>query len=78
MPAGAKKWAELLIDRVDFERISLITESKKIYETTIIDGVERKKRIEDIPGKVEFKKGEINNADFSVCVMSWQERSIRK
>ena len=64
MPAGAKKWAELLIDRVDFERIALVTESKKIYETTIIDGVERKKRIEDIPGKVEFKKGEINSADF--------------
>ncbi|WP_417212445.1 hypothetical protein [Acinetobacter venetianus] len=64
MPVHAKKWAELLIERVDFERIVLVTESKKVYETNIINGKEVKKRIEDIPGKVEFKKGEINSADF--------------
>lgn len=64
MPAQAKKWAELLIERVDFERIALVTETKKIYETNIINGIEVKKRIDEIPGKVEFKKGEINSADF--------------
>ncbi|ENX58771.1 MULTISPECIES: hypothetical protein [Acinetobacter] len=64
MPAQAKKWAELLIERVDFERIALVTETKKIYETNIINGKEVKKRIDEIPGKVEFKKGEINSADF--------------
>lgn len=64
MPAQAKKWAELLIERVDFERIALVTETKKIYETNIINGVEVKKRIDEIPGRVEFKKGEINSADF--------------
>lgn len=64
LPPQAKKWAEILLERVDFERIALITESKKIYETQIINGIEHRKRIDDIPGKVEFKKGEINNADF--------------
>ncbi|WP_391485624.1 hypothetical protein [Acinetobacter pittii] len=64
LPNGAKKWAELLIERVDFERITEVTEAKKIYETRIIDGKEVKKRIDEIPGKVEIKKGEINSADF--------------
>ncbi|HFX7730017.1 TPA: hypothetical protein ACIF1R_004014, partial [Acinetobacter baumannii] len=59
-----KKWAELLLERVDFERIAEITETKKIYETRIINGKESKKRIGEIPGKVEIKKGEINSADF--------------
>jgi len=64
LPGGAKKWAELLLERVDFERIAEVTESKKIYETRIINGQELKKRIDEIPGKVEIKKGEINSADF--------------
>ncbi|MDR0117426.1 hypothetical protein RFW67_06925 [Acinetobacter baumannii] len=64
LPAGAKKWAELLLERIDFERIAKITETKKIYETRIINGKESKKRIGEIPGKVEIKKGEINSADF--------------
>lgn len=64
MPVQPKKWAELLLERVDFERIAVVTDAKKIYETNIINGKEVKKRIEDIPGKVEFKKGEINSADF--------------
>lgn len=64
LPPGAKKWAELLLERVDFERIAEITETKKIYETRIINGKETKKRIGEIPGKVEIKKGEINSADF--------------
>ncbi|HFO2500069.1 TPA: hypothetical protein ACIF2I_003797, partial [Acinetobacter baumannii] len=55
---------ELLLERVDFERIAEITETKKIYETRIINGKESKKRIGEIPGKVEIKKGEINSADF--------------
>lgn len=61
---GAKMWAELLIERVDFERIAVVTEAKKIYETNIINGVEVKKRIDEIPGTVEIKKGNINSADF--------------
>lgn len=64
MPVQAKNWAELLLERVDFERIAVVTDAKKIYETNIINGKVVKKRIEDIPGKVEFKKGEINSADF--------------
>lgn len=64
LPPQAKKWAEILLERVDFERIAVVTDAKKIYETNIINGKEVKKRIEDIPGKVEFKKGEINSADF--------------
>lgn len=64
LPLGARKWAELLIERVDFERITEVTEAKKIYETRIIDGKEVKKRIDEIPGKVEIKKGEIDSADF--------------
>ncbi|MCE6629390.1 hypothetical protein [Acinetobacter pittii] len=64
LPTGAKKWAELLLERVDFERIAEVTESKKIYETRVINGQEVKKRIGEIPGKVEFKKGEINSGDF--------------
>ncbi|WP_290089532.1 hypothetical protein [Acinetobacter pittii] len=64
LPAGEKKWAELLLERIDFERIAEITETKKIYETRIINGKESKKRIGEIPGKVEIKKGEINSADF--------------
>ena len=64
LPPQAKKWAEILLERVDFERIAVVTESKKIYETNIINGKAVKKRIDEIPGKVEFKKGEINSADF--------------
>lgn len=64
LPPQAKKWAEILLERVDFERIAVVTESKKIYETNIINGKVVKKRIDEIPGKVEIKKGEINSADF--------------
>ncbi len=51
-------------DESIIERIAEITETKKIYETRIINGKESKKRIGEIPGKVEIKKGEINSADF--------------
>ncbi|OTT73153.1 hypothetical protein CAT75_03835 [Acinetobacter baumannii] len=61
---AARLWATVLVEKVDFERIAEITETKKIYETRIINGKESKKRIGEIPGKVEIKKGEINSADF--------------
>ncbi|UTO20581.1 hypothetical protein NGC85_05735 [Acinetobacter sp. Z1] len=64
LPPQSRKWAELLLERVDFERIAVVTESKKIYETNIINGKAIKKRIDDIPGKVEIKKGEISSAEF--------------
>ncbi|MCU4398419.1 hypothetical protein [Acinetobacter junii] len=64
LPPQAKKWAEILLERVDFERIAVVTESKKIYETNIINGKEVRKRIDDIPGKVEIKKGEISSTEF--------------
>ncbi|ENW05725.1 hypothetical protein [Acinetobacter beijerinckii] len=64
LPPQSRKWAELLLERVDFERIAIVIESKKIYETNIINGKEVKKRIEDIPGRVEIKKGEISSAEF--------------
>ncbi len=60
----ARMWASLLVEKVDFERIAIIAEAEKIYETNIIKGVEVKKRIDEIPGKVEFRRGEINSGDF--------------
>ncbi len=64
LPPQAKKWAEILLERVDFERIAVVTESKKIYETNIINGKVVKKRIDEIPGKVEIKKGDISSTEF--------------
>lgn len=64
LPPQAKKWAEILLERVDFERIAVVTESKKIYETNIINGKAVKKRIDEIPGKVEIKKGDISSTEF--------------
>ncbi|ENX02321.1 hypothetical protein F900_01385 [Acinetobacter modestus] len=64
LPAQSKKWAEILLERVDFERIAVVTESKKIYETNIINGKAVKKRIDEIPGKVEIKKGDISSTEF--------------
>jgi hypothetical protein len=77
LPAGAKKWVELLLERVDFERITEVTETKKIYETRIINGQELKKRIGEIPGKVEIKKGEINSGDF-FCVRNFLAGKIHR
>ena len=64
LPPQSKKWAEILLERVDFERIAVVTESKKIYETNIINGKAVKKRIDEIPGKVEIKKGDISSTEF--------------
>ncbi len=64
LPPQAKKWAEILLERVDFERIAVVTESKKIYETNIINGKEVKKRIDDIPGKVVIKNGNRSSTEF--------------
>ncbi|RKG33002.1 hypothetical protein [Acinetobacter tianfuensis] len=60
----ARMWAELLIEKVGFERIALITPAEKIYETRIINGVSSRKRIDDIPGKVEIRQGSVQSANF--------------
>ncbi|MDH0032027.1 MULTISPECIES: hypothetical protein [Acinetobacter] len=64
LSTNARMWAEILLEKVDFERIAKITETKKIYETNIINGREVKKRIDEIPGKVEIIKGKPASADF--------------
>lgn len=61
---NARMWAELLIEKVDFERIAVITPAKKIYETRVINGVELRKRIDDVPGKVEIQQGKVGSANF--------------
>lgn len=61
---NARMWAELLVGKIDFERIAIITPAKKIYETRVVGGVESRKRIDDIPGKVEIKQGDIGSANF--------------
>lgn len=64
MPKNTQMWACLLLEKVEFERVALITEAKKIYETQIINGEEVKRRIDDIPGKVKMTQGEISSAVF--------------
>ncbi|MCH7382201.1 hypothetical protein MMO40_21230, partial [Acinetobacter sp. ANC 3787] len=64
---GAKMWAELLIERVDFERIAIITPAEEQTELFISKydfNYQVERRIEDKPGKVEFKNGEIKSALF--------------
>ncbi len=63
----ARMWASLLVEKVDFERIAIITpaEPKFIYKQSRYKPeytIER--RIADKPGKVEFKQGEISSGDF--------------
>ena len=67
MSPGAKQWAELLLERVDFERVAIITpaeEQTELFLSKYDFNYQVERRIEDKPGKVEFKKGEINSADF--------------
>ncbi|WP_038342288.1 hypothetical protein [Acinetobacter sp. A47] len=67
MPAHAQKWAELLVERIDFERIAVITPPEKQTELFLSKydfNYQVERRIEDRPGKVEFIKGEIKSADF--------------
>lgn len=67
MSPGAKLWAELLLERVDFERIAVITPAEAQTELFISKydfNFQVERRIEDKPGKVEFKVGEIKSAIF--------------
>lgn len=67
MSPGAKSWAELLLERVDFERIVEITPAEEQYEyrySRYKPDLLLERRIEDKPGKVEFKLGEIKSAIF--------------
>lgn len=67
MSPGAKLWAELLLERVDFERVAIITPAEEQTELFISKydfNYQVERRIEDKPGKVEFKTGEIKSALF--------------
>ena len=67
MSPGAKQWAELLLERVDFERVAIITpaeEQTELFLSKYDFNYQVERRIEDKPGKVEFKTGEIKSALF--------------
>lgn len=67
MPKHSRMWACLLIEKIDFERIAVITPAEEQYKWMVSKynpDIEWERRIEDLPGKVEFKKGEIKSADF--------------
>ncbi|WP_046206321.1 hypothetical protein [Acinetobacter radioresistens] len=63
----ARMWASLLVEKVDFERIAIITPPEEQTETFYSKydfNYQYERRIADKPGKVEFKQGEISSADF--------------
>lgn len=63
----ARMWASLLVEKVDFERIAIITPPEEQTETFYSKydfNYQYERRIADKPGKVEFKQGEIRSADF--------------
>lgn len=63
----ARMWASLLVEKVDFERIAIITPPEEQTETFYSKydfNYQYERRIADKPGKVEFKQGEINSGDF--------------
>ncbi|WP_151799098.1 hypothetical protein [Acinetobacter calcoaceticus] len=63
----SRLWATLLVEKVDFERIAIITPAEKQTETFVSKfdfNFQTERRIEDIPGKVEFVRGEIKSGDF--------------
>lgn len=67
MPKHTRMWACLLLERIDFERIAVITPAKEQYKTIVSKykpDYEWGRRIEDKPGTVKFEKGEIRSADF--------------
>lgn len=67
MPRHTRMWACLLLEKIDFERIAIITPAEEQYKLMVSKyraGYEWERRIEDKPGKVEFKQGEIKSADF--------------
>ncbi len=56
-----------MIEKVDFERIAIITPAQKQTETFYSKydfNFQTERRIEDIPGKVEFVRGEIKSGNF--------------
>ncbi|SUU45551.1 Uncharacterised protein [Acinetobacter baumannii] len=64
---AAKLWATVLVEKVDFERIAIITPAQKQTETFYSKydfNFQTERRIEDIPGKVEFVRGEIKSGNF--------------
>ncbi|MVM69813.1 hypothetical protein [Acinetobacter baumannii] len=64
---AAKLWATVLVEKVDFERIVIITPAQKQTETFYSKydfNFQTERRIEDIPGKVEFVRGEIKSGNF--------------
>lgn len=64
---AARLWATVLVEKVDFERIAIITPAQKQTETFYSKydfNFESERRIEDIPGKVEFVRGEIKSGNF--------------
>lgn len=65
--AHPKLWATVLVEKVDFERIAIITPAQKQTETFYSKydfNFQTERRIEDIPGKVEFVRGEIKSGNF--------------
>ncbi|MDC4643013.1 hypothetical protein ACT4WX_15790 [Acinetobacter baumannii] len=63
----ARLWATVLVEKVDFERIAIITPAQKQTETFYSKydfNFQTERRIEDIPGKVEFVRGEIKSGNF--------------
>lgn len=63
----ASLWAGLLVQNVDFERIAIITPPEKQTELFISRydfNYQYERRVEDIPGKVEFTQGQIRSGDF--------------
>ncbi|MGL2989785.1 hypothetical protein ACSVHR_06210 [Acinetobacter nosocomialis] len=64
---AARLWATVLVEKVDFERIAIITPAQKQTETFVSkydSSYQSERIIEDIPGKVEFVRGEIKSGDF--------------
>ena len=67
LSANARMWGELLLEKVDFERIAVITPAEKqtkLFVSKYDFNYQYQRRIADKPGKVEFKQGQIRSADF--------------
>ncbi|MCH4247609.1 MAG: hypothetical protein LKF82_07185 [Acinetobacter populi] len=63
----AHLWSTLLLEKVDFERIAIITPPQKQTRTFYSRydfNYQYERRIEDVPGKVEFVHGPIKSANF--------------
>lgn len=63
----ARIWASLLVEKVDFKRIAIITPPEVQTETFYSKydfNYQYERRIADKPGKVEFRRGEISSGDF--------------